>query len=119
MAATKPTAFGASVDGAPLLFGTDIRLRNLLALAKYGPLYTRDLVQITGSKKTHESASNAPFGRGSIVRTWKAENGHAVDLDPAYPVARPLRLLLLAIEKRFPIHCDSLPMSLPVPPLLK
>lgn len=114
----NPTAFGASVDGAPLLFGTDIRLRNLLALAKYGPLYTRDLVRITGSGKTRESASNAPFGRGGVVRTWQGENGQAVDLDPAHPVARHLRRLLLALEKRFPIHCDSLPMSPPVSPLL-
>ena len=119
MAATKPTAFGASADGAPLLFGTDIRLRNLQALAKYGPMYTSDLARITSSGKTLESAGNAPFGRGGVIRTWKTENRHAVDLDPAYPVARQLRVLLLAIEKQFPIQCDRLSLLPPIPPLLQ
>ena len=53
------------------------------------------------------------------MRTWKAENGHAVDLDPPYPVAQPLRLLLIAIEKQFPVHCDKLSLLPPVPPPLQ
>ena len=119
MKTSKPTAFGANADGTPLLFGRAIRLRNLLALAKYGPMYTRDLVKITGSRKTHETAANAPFGRGGVVRTWKAESGYALDLDPAHPVARPLRLLLIAIEKQFPVHCYKLSLLPPVPPPLQ
>ncbi len=38
LARATTRSFRQNEDGAPLLFGTDVRLRNLLALAKHGPL---------------------------------------------------------------------------------
>ena len=61
----RPAAFNASDDGAPRLFRTDARLRNLMALAVYGPMLYTDLRRLTGAGHYHlESADDAPFSRG-------------------------------------------------------
>jgi hypothetical protein len=55
-------------DGAPRLFGTDARLRNLMALAKHGPLYAGDLRRASGIHSSPiEDELSAPFGRGDLV----------------------------------------------------
>jgi hypothetical protein len=103
-AGRRPTAFNRAADGAPRLFGTDARLRNLMALAKHGPLDYRDLRRITGAGHVHlEGEDEAPFGRGAMVRVWKGEEFEAMMLDPAYPVAEPLRRLLLRMEQAWPL----------------
>lgn len=48
LARSPAAAFRRNADGAPLLFGTDVRLRNLMALAKYGPLHFRELRSLSG-----------------------------------------------------------------------
>jgi hypothetical protein len=97
-------AFRRNPDGAPLLFGTDVRLRNFMALAKHGPLYLTELRSLTGvSAPRIEGPDDAPFGRASIVRTWSTEHGIAAELDPAFPLVLPLRRLLLALERTYPL----------------
>jgi hypothetical protein len=103
-AITRPWAFKSAGDGAPRLFGTDVRLRNLMALAKYGPLHLTDLRRITGAPRTESEAHGyAPFGRGGVVCFWKTNNGTAVMLNPKHPVAEPLRALLLKLTEIYPL----------------
>ncbi len=100
----RPIAFNRAADGAPLLFGTDALLRNLMALAKHGPLDYRDLRRITGAGHVLlEGKDQAPFGRGAMVRVWRAEKFEAVALDTDYPVYEPLRRLLLRLESVYPL----------------
>jgi hypothetical protein len=74
----RPAAFVAAADGAPRLFGTDVRLRNLMALAKHGPLLRRELRRITGTGHLHlEDRNEAPFRRGALVRVWETDLGPA------------------------------------------
>jgi hypothetical protein len=83
-------AFVAADDGAPRLFGTDVRLRNLMALAKHGPLLRRELRRITGTGHLHvEGRDEAPFDRGALVRVWKTDLGPAVMLDRDHPLHLP------------------------------
>lgn len=101
-ARTSTGSFCQNEDGAPLLFGSDVRLRNLVAIAKHGPLYATELRGLTGvSGQSPEGRNVAPFGRGGLVRTWRDRHGFAVDLDPAFPVALPLRCLLRKLEETY------------------
>ena len=60
----RPAAFLGCDDGAPRLFGSDLRLRNLMALAVHGPMLHVELGRIVGNPKTlGEDEGNAPFGR--------------------------------------------------------
>ncbi len=78
----KPDAFNRAADGAPRVFGTDVRLRNLMALAKYGPLRLLDLRRIVGTDTARvEGRDNAPFGRAGLVRTFGEGQDRAAVLD--------------------------------------
>jgi hypothetical protein len=100
----KPAGHLRAQDGAPRLFGADLRLRNLMALAKHGPLHMSDLRWITGNLgMKSEGADNAPFGRGGLVRVWNTDKGEAAGLDPAYPAAPELKALLLKLEESYPL----------------
>lgn len=96
--------FCAAEDGAPPLFGPDLRLRNLMVLAKQGRMYLADLRKFTGVESIRrESSSDAPFGRGGVVRVWDTADGPAAEIDPTHPLRLPLRKLLLRLEQQFPI----------------
>ena len=113
----RATAFESAKDEAPRLFGTDVRLRNLMALAKYGPLHLTDLRRITGTQKVKaEERDYAPFGRGGVVHTWKTDKGIAAMLNPKHPVAVPLRRLLLKISEIYPLPPFVPRHSPPKPP---
>ena len=100
----RPISFSRAEDGAPLLFGSDVRLRNLMALAKHGPMYVSELMRLTGVQTpVLESRDHAPFGRGSIVRTWRGPHGPAADLNPAHPIFLSLRRFLWKMETYFPL----------------
>jgi hypothetical protein len=100
----RPAAFQPAQDGAPRLFGTDIRLRNLMGLARHGALYLQELRQLSGvSGQRAEGADFAPFGRGGVVRTWQTPQGVVAELDPAFPLHLPLRRLLLKLEEQYPL----------------
>lgn len=98
-----PRAFRSASDGAPKLFGSDLRLRTLMAVAKYGPLTLKDLSDCLDRKICNESADAAPFGRGGIVHEFDSAEGPAVELHPRHPLRIQLRALLLALEKRYPV----------------
>ena len=116
-AGRRPVAFNRAKDGAPLLFGTDARLRNLMALAKHGPMDYRDLRRLTGAGHVKlESADQAPFGRGAQVRVWMGPEFEAIMLDPDYPVFEPLRRLLLKIEESWPLPPFERKHPVPEPP---
>lgn len=115
--ASQPTAFCRAADGMPLLFGTNRRARNLMAIAKYGPMYWRDVRPlVAGAQNTLENRSVAPFGRGDIVRVWDTEYGPAVMIDPDYPLARPLSALLLRMEQFWPVRAYKPNKPAPEPP---
>jgi hypothetical protein len=100
----RPGAFRRAADGAPRLFGSDIRLRNLMALAKHGPLYAGELRQLTGTfQVVGDSESVAMFGRGDIVYSWEDDRGNAYQIDPTFPLRLPLRRLLLKLEEAYPL----------------
>jgi hypothetical protein len=89
-------------DNAPHLFGPDSRLRNMMALAKHGPLHYSDLRRVVGGDQIRlDGRDNAPFGRGSVTRSFDTPEGPAVMLDSAFPLARELKLLLLRLEESF------------------
>lgn len=115
--APRPAAFIKNRDDAPRLFGTDVRLRNLAALAKFGALHVGELKNVTTVTHTRiEGRDNAPFTRGAPVRTWPTEHGPAIELDPAYPVAAPLRRLLVKLEERYSMPPLVRRYKTPVPP---
>jgi hypothetical protein len=92
-----------AADGAPRLFGTDARLRNMMALALHGPMLYRDLRKITGAAHLAQEAKDfAPFGRAALVRLWETDDGPAVALDGAHPLALPLKRLLLRLAEIYP-----------------
>jgi len=96
--------YTSASDGAPRLFIGDNRLRNLMALAKYGPLTQRELTDVTGVfRNMNESRNVAQFTRSDVVRVWETERGLAAMLDPAYPVALPLYKLLRRLEQQYPV----------------
>lgn len=102
LARATTRSFRQNEDGAPLLFGSDVRLRNLMALAKHGPLYVTELRGLTGvSGQTPESRYSAPFGRANVVRQWRDRHGIAVALDHALPVVLPLGRLLRKLEETY------------------
>jgi hypothetical protein len=113
----RPCSFAPANDGAPRLFGTDARLRNLMALAKHGPLLMHELRRITGAGHLRlERRDHAQFGRGGVVRSWKTEHGAAVMLDPDHPVHLPLRRLLVALERVYPLRPYVPEYEAPAPP---
>jgi hypothetical protein len=115
--ATRQAAYLQASDGAPRLFGTDIRLRNLMALALYGPMHTLDLRKIVGGDTMiEEGRDNAPVGRGSVVQTWETSNGRALALDAAHPLALPLKRLLLRLAEIYPLPPHVPAYDRPEPP---
>jgi hypothetical protein len=97
-------AYATSIDDAPRLFGTDRRLRGLMALAKYGPLHLADLRNVIGGDQIRtEDLGNAPFGRAGFVRVWDEPDGRAAALDVAFPLAKALSKLLLGVERQYPL----------------
>jgi hypothetical protein len=94
---------GSAQDGAPRIFGADARLRHLMTLAKYGAMGTDELRRVAGIWVRREGSRFAPFGRGGVVRVWKTAEGPAIGLDPDYPLAGPMRDLLLALERVYPV----------------
>lgn len=113
----RVSAFKRNVDEAPRIFGSDIRLRNLMALAKHGAVYTRDLRQLTGVVRKFEERDNAPFGRAGLVRTWMtSEENAVVDIDPALPIYYPLRRYLRRVEEHHPLPAFALRDELPEAP---
>ncbi len=116
VAKRRKMAFERADDGAPRLFESDARLRNLMALAIHGPLYAADIAIIVGSKKTRpEDRNYAPFGRGGVVATCETSVGLAACLDPNHPVALEFRALLIALEKIYPLPRPE--NELPLPPV--
>lgn len=100
----RPSAYQRAEDGAPRLFGSDVRLRNLMALAKYGAMYSTELRRVTGvSGQKLESRDLAPFGRGGVVNAWSGDDGVALQLDSSFPLFLPLRRLLLKLEQLYPL----------------
>ena len=113
----RPKAFQRASDGAPRLFGSDVRLRNLMALAKHGPIYLTDLQRLTGSYLfSAEDDQAAPFGRAHLVRTWEGTHGTAYGLDLSFPLAFPLRRLLLKLEEAYPLPALRQVLPSPEPP---
>jgi hypothetical protein len=113
----RPVAFMPATDGAPRLFATDARLRNFMALAKHGPLLVRELRRITGAGHlTLESYNVAQFGRGGVVRQWDTDQGPAVMLDRDHPLHLPLRRLLVALERVYPLPPFVARFKAPKPP---
>jgi hypothetical protein len=113
----RPRAFEPAEDGAPLLFATDLRLRNFMALAVHGPLLYRELRRITGAQHLNDEGwRNAPFGRGGVVRTWETEEGQAVALDEAHPLYPPLLRLLLRMAELYPLPPFKPRFEAPVAP---
>jgi hypothetical protein len=112
MAASRVAAFIQNEDGAPLLFGSDVRLRNLMALAKHGPMHLSEIKLFSGVDQAKlESVDEAPFGRAGLVRAWTTSGRVAVELDAAMPVAVYLRRLLCKLEERFPLPSDDIIVS--------
>jgi hypothetical protein len=114
VAPRRVAAFVRNPDGAPSLFGTDLRLRNFMALAREGAMHDSELKRLTGADQVKgEGRDDAPFGRSAVVRTWCTANGKASELDPAFPAAFALRRLLVRLEQRYalPPH-----VALGVPP---
>lgn len=105
MGTERVSSFARSKDKAPLLFGTDIRLRTLMTLAKYGPMNLLDLRRVLGGPLIRpENDKHAMFTRAGIVVEWKTLDGRCVALDPRFPAIRELRALLRAIEKHHPLR---------------
>lgn len=113
----RPVSFAPANDGAPRLFGTDARLRNLMALAVHGPLLYRELRRIVGAGHLKlENRKVAVFGRGALVRTWETDVGPALTLDPDHPVHLSLRRLLVALERVYPLPPYVPEYEAPAPP---
>jgi hypothetical protein len=115
-AGSRAWAYKNAPDGAPRLFGTDVRMRNLMALAVHGPLHYRTLALVTGQSHVKIGRDNAPVGRSDVVRIWNDDKGTAMALDPEHPLALPLRRLLLALEKQYPVRRMERPEPAPVMP---
>ena len=95
-------AFRKGSDGAPLLFGTDLRLRNLMALAKHGPIRSLELRRLSGAPMARsERRDDAPLGRGGLAKQYGTGRDRVWMLDPAYPLHKELRRLLLKIEHSY------------------
>ena len=116
-ALARVAAYGSASDGAPRIFGTDLRLRTLMALAKYGPMYRTDLKHLLGGHYLKsEGRDQAPFGRAGLVRTWRGRRGVAVALDQAFPAAHELRLFLIEMETKYRLLPWSRRFAAPKPP---
>lgn len=100
----RPKGLGAAQDGAPDIFGSDVRLRNLMMLAKYGPMLVVEMPRVSSRHYLpREDTLHAPFGRGGVVRLWETSGSLAAMLDPDYPLAEELRRLLLRMEQVYPL----------------
>ena len=116
-ASARAASFVQAVDGAPRFFGPDLRLRNLMALAVYGPMQMHDLRRITGTyKQVVEGRDNAIFGRGNKVRVWETDDGMAVGLDEQYPLHLPLRRFLQKLAEIYPLGPHLPKHRIPDPP---
>ena len=116
----RVAAFLQAKDRAPLIFGSDLRLRTLMALAKHGPMTVADLRRLLGGANIRpESSEFAMYGRAGVVVEWKAKDGRCVALDPRFPVAFELTALLKALEERYPLREYRLRDPVPnLPPLV-
>jgi len=78
-----------------------------------------DLRKVTGAFHLHdEGRDDAPFGRGGQVRVWETPEGTAVELDGAYPLALPVRRLLVRLAEVYPLpHVPRIKRPDPPPPL--
>ncbi len=113
----RKSAFQSGDDGAVRLFEADLRLSNLMALAKYGPLHVHDLRRVVGGGQIRTSEQDhAPFGRGELAITWETPNGLAAALNPHHPAALPLRRLLLKLETVHPLPQLHRLYAAPIPP---
>ena len=116
-----PWAFRRAADGAPRFFASDLRLRTLLALAKYGSLTRRELEIIANTDKIIDDARDfASFGRAGVVLTWDTPGGFAAALHPKFPLVDELRAFLIAVEKTYGVPAvfekvrPPLPKRIPV-----
>jgi len=113
----RPAAFTSNDDGAPLLFGSDTRLRHLMAIAREGVIHLSDLRRITGVERVAlESRDRAPFGRAAMVRIWDTHHGPAAMIDPDFPLAHELRMLLLKLQETYPLSPSIRRLPTPTPP---
>lgn len=113
----RPRAQRQAADGAPRLFGADTALRNLMAIAKYGPLRRLEERRLTGTEHTlAEDQDNAPFGRGAVAVEFGEGQDRAAMLDPRYPGTSELRHLLLDRETFYPLLAH-VPGRAPIEPL--
>lgn len=117
MPTSRPWAYKSAEDGAPRIFGTDARLRHLMALAKYGRLHLLEIRRIVGKDATHrDDRDNAPLTRAGLTLTWGTSPDHAAMLDPRFPLHDPLRRFLLAMEKAYPLPPYIPARPAPAPP---
>jgi hypothetical protein len=104
-ATRRVSAHQVSDDEAPTLFGTDVRLRCLMALAKYGAMHEADLRRVVGgSQIRREGYDFAMLTRGSLVEVWASGDGGVVyGLHRGLYYLAELRGLLLAMETAHPL----------------
>lgn len=112
----RPAAFMSASDGAPRLFGTDTRLRHLIALAENGPMYELDLRRSIGDNAKEVGRDFARFGRGDVTLHWGEGKERAVMLDPEYPLALHLRRLLKKLAQTYSVPPPIKRYGTPVPP---
>lgn len=115
----RVAAFLQAKDRAPLLFGSDLRLRTLMALAKHGPMTVADLRRLLGGANIRpESSEFAMYGRAGVVVEWKAKDGRCVALDPRFPVEIEFKAFLRAMERYYPLRAYHLRDPVPKVPRL-
>lgn len=106
-----------ATDNAPRIFGPDSRLRNLMTLAKYGPLHLDDLRRVVGGDQIQlECADNAAFGRAGVAVVWDTDIGPAAAINPAFPLNAQLTVLLRKLEERYPLSPLVRRHPAPLPP---
>ena len=111
-------AFVRAKDRAPQLFGTDLRLRTLMALAKHGPMNVRDLRRLLGGSTIRaESAGYAMFGRAGVVIEWRTKDDRYAALDPRFPLVAEFKSLLREMERHYPLREYRVQHPVPKVPL--
>lgn len=106
--ATEERPFGvhASRDGAPLLFGSNARLRVLMALA-HGPLRLTTLQRRAAvTDNVIKDLRNEVLIVPDLGNTG---NTTLLHLNPGFPAYEELVALLLRLVRRFPLQKDRLP----------
>jgi hypothetical protein len=101
----RTSAVQRGADDAPTVFGTDIRMRVLTALAKHGPMHGSDLRRTVGGDQVRpESYDYAMQSRGGLVEVWDSGDGGLVyGLHRGLTYLAQLRELLLALERAHPL----------------